>query len=211
MLHFLSCCLGYTGIEIHKKLVSSIAEDTFVEPFPLLSVRMDFIYSCMLCCTLKRQWLKLAAWLQITVASLGDFSHLRRVSCDRRREAGEVEVRPDCLVIRLKQLFSLEASVLQVDTLADSILWSEERPYHFDWDFAGLRNWSFSKPQTSELLVRKPSTKVKFSLLSFLQSQSSVGMLTEILPGTGTLGPEKGLSSEVVLELSTSGMLVQPI
>ena len=48
-----------------------------------------------------KHWLKLAAWLHITVASLADLSHLRRVSCDILREAGGVEDSPECLAIQL--------------------------------------------------------------------------------------------------------------
>ena len=50
------------------------------------------------------------------------------------------------------------------------------------------------------------STKVRFSLASFLHSQSSVGIFTDTFPGVTVLGPAKGLSSEVEAVLSISGM-----
>ena len=62
----------------------------------------------------------------------------------------------------------------------------------------------------SVVLERYPSTRVILSLLSFLQSHSSVDIWTETLLGAGVLGPAKGLSSEG-LELSTSGTCDQPI
>ena len=55
----------------------------------------------LFCWTLNKHRLKLAAWLHITVASLADLSHFRRVSCDILREAGGVEDSPECLAIRL--------------------------------------------------------------------------------------------------------------
>ena len=77
--------------------------ELFEEPFPLLSTRRLLSWLCISCCTLKRHLLKLAAWLQMTVPSLADFSHLLRASCDMRLDAGGggVEVSPDCLAILL--------------------------------------------------------------------------------------------------------------
>ena len=37
-------------------------------------------------------------------------------------------------------LIKLEASILQVETVEGSTLWSENSPYHLDCDFAGLKN-----------------------------------------------------------------------
>ena len=54
----------------------------------------------MFCCTLKRQRLKLAAWLHITEVSLADLSHLRSVSCDILRDAVGVDDSPVYLAIR---------------------------------------------------------------------------------------------------------------
>ena len=71
-----------------KYCKSSMEVDTFEELFPLLSLRKVFSWLCMSCCTLKRHLLKLAAWLQITVASMADFSHLCRDSCEMRLDAG---------------------------------------------------------------------------------------------------------------------------
>ena len=64
----------------------------------------------------------------MTDASLADFSHLLNDSWEIRLEAGGVDVNPDCLEIRLKQLLSFEDSVLQPETAAGSTLWSVARP-----------------------------------------------------------------------------------
>ena len=63
---------------------------------------------------------------------------------------------------------------------------------------------SMGKCPASAVLEGYPSTNVTLSLFSFLHSHSSVGMCTDILLGTGTLGPANGLSSDG-LELSMSG------
>ena len=194
-----------------KYCSSSMAVDTLEEPFPLLSVRTVLSCSCIFCCTLKKHLLKPAAWLQMTVASLADFSHLLSVSCEIRLEVRWVEVRPDSLKILLYELLSLHVSVYQVETAEGSALWSDASPYHLDCDFAGLKNWSIIKPPASELQEGYPSTRVTFNLLSFLQSHSSVGICTETFPGVKVLGPQKGLSSDPVVALSMSGMLDQPI
>ena len=75
--------------------------------------------------TLKRQWLKLAAWLQITKASLVLFSYLHRVSWDIGREAGGVEAMPAFLDILPKLLLSLEGPVFQLETEIMSLCWPE--------------------------------------------------------------------------------------
>ena len=123
-----------------RYLSSSMVAVLFEEPFPLCSTRRVLSWLCISCCTRKRQRLKLAAWLQMTNASLADFSHLLNDSWEMRLEAGGVEVSPDCLDILLKQLFSFEDSVFQPETAAGSALWSVASPYHLDCDFAVLRN-----------------------------------------------------------------------
>ena len=57
----------------------------------------------------------------------------------------------------------------------------------------------------SVVLEGYPSVMLRLSLANFRQSQSSVGICTEILLGAGALGPAKGLSSEG-FELSISGI-----
>ena len=93
----------------------------------------------------------------------------------------------------------------------DETVWSENSPYHLACDFASLKNWSFNRPPASELWEEYPSTKVMLNLLNFQHSQSSVGFWTNTLPGTEAFGPAKGLSSEVLVELSMSGTWDQPI
>ena len=48
--------------------------------------------------------------------------------------------------------------------------------------------------------------RVMFNLAIFRHSHSSVGRLIETLPGACGLGPAKGLSSDVVVPESISGM-----
>ena len=96
-------------------------------------------------------------------------------------------------------------------TLVGSSWESACSPYHLDYEQGGLRNTSFAKPPASEPREGYPSVSVKFSFPSFSHSHSSVGILTETLPGATVLDPAKGLSSEVAVELSTSGIWDQPI
>ena len=138
---------------------SSMAAETLFELLPLLSERKLFSWACIPCCILNLHRLKLAAWLQITVASLEDFSHLHIVSCEIWRDAGGVEDKPACLAILLLLLFSLQTSVLQDETAEGSTFWSENSPYHLVCDFAGLKNWSFNRPLASELREGFPSTE----------------------------------------------------
>ena len=71
-----------------RYLISSMVAVLFEEPFPLLSTGRVLSWFCISFCTRNRQWLKLATWLQMTDASLADFSHLLNDSWDIRLEAG---------------------------------------------------------------------------------------------------------------------------
>ena len=164
-----------------KYYSSSMAVDTLEELFPFLSVRTVVSCSCIFCCTLNRHLLKLAAWLQMTVASLADFSNLLSVSCEIRREVGWVEVRPDCLEILLYELLSLHVSVYQVETVEGSALWLDDSPYYLDCDFAGLKKTGPSSHWLQNFGRGNPQP-VTFNLLSFSQSHSSVGICTETFP-----------------------------
>ena len=53
--------------------------------------------------------------------SLAVFSHLRRVSWDIRCYAGGVDATPAFLDILPKLLFSLDGSVFQLETVAESL------------------------------------------------------------------------------------------
>ena len=76
--------------------------------------------------------------------------------------------------------------------------------------FGGLRKWSIARLPTSVVLEGYPSVILRLSLDNFRQSQSSVGICTEILLGAGALGPAKGQSLEG-FELSISGICDHPI
>ena len=60
-------------------------------------------------------------------------------------------------------------------------------------------------------LVHLAWTKIKFNLLSLLQSHSSMGRLTDTLPVVWSLGPAKGLLSDVLAPESISGIWFHPI
>ena len=74
-------------------------------PIHQISLRL----SCTSSWTLLTHPLKAAAWLQTTVDSLRDFSHLRMVSCKRGLEVGETPARG--LDFLVKVLFSGEPSL----------------------------------------------------------------------------------------------------
>ena len=97
------------------------------------------------------------------------------------------------------------------ETLEESDFWSVCSPYHLDGERGGLRKVSLANPPASDPLEGYPSDRVKLRLESFLHSHYSVGILIDTLPGVIALGPAKGLSSAVAVELSTSGIWVQPI
>ena len=66
-------------------------------------------------------------------------------------------------------------------------------------------------PLASELCEGDTSTRVRFSLPIFLYSHSSVGILMDTLPAGCVLGPGKGLSSDVEVAESISGICVHPM
>ena len=103
-------------------------------------------------CTLNKQRLKLADWLQTTEASLAVLSHLLRVSCDILREAGGVEAKAAFREILPKLLFSLQWPVYQEETFVGSACWSEYSPFHFACDQGAFKKWSIGKLAASAVL-----------------------------------------------------------
>ena len=70
----------------------------------------------MFCWIFNRQRLNPAAWLQITVDSRADLSHLRRFSCEIGRDMGGVLAIPACRVNLRYVLLSREDPVCQEET-----------------------------------------------------------------------------------------------